>query len=54
MNETTRMTIKFTIFIDESGTLPDIKDKVIVIAAVGTSTPIIIDNIFKTLQKKES
>lgn len=52
MNETTRMTIKFTIFIDESGTLPDIKDKVIVIAAVGTSTPIIIDNIFKTLQKK--
>lgn len=45
--------VNFTIFIDESGTLPDIKDRVIVIAAVGTNTPAVIDNIFKTLQKKE-
>ena len=45
--------VNFTIFIDESGTLPDIKDRVIVIAAVGTNTPIVIDDIFKTLQKKE-
>lgn len=43
---------KFTIFIDESGTLPDIKDKVIVVAAVGTNTPEVIDKIFKSLQKK--
>lgn len=43
---------RLTIFIDESGTLPDTKDKVIVVAAVGTSTPSVIDEIFKTLQKK--
>ncbi|MBI2597493.1 DUF3800 domain-containing protein [Candidatus Daviesbacteria bacterium] len=43
---------KFTIFIDESGTLPDVKDKVIVIAAVSTNTPVVIDQLFKTLKKK--
>ncbi|HTK03829.1 MAG TPA: DUF3800 domain-containing protein [Alphaproteobacteria bacterium] len=41
-----------TIFIDESGTLPDTKDKVIVIAAVGVFIPSKIDKIFKALQKK--
>ena len=53
MKTTAITATKFTIFIDESGTLPDIKDKVIVIAAVGTNNPAMIDNIFKTLQKKE-
>lgn len=45
--------LKFTIFIDESGTLSDIKDKVIVVAAVGTNNPTLIDNIFKKISKKE-
>jgi len=47
------MNYKFTIFIDESGTLSDIKDKVIVVAAVGTNNVIKIDEIFKVLLKKE-
>ena len=28
-----------TVFIDESGTLPDPKDRVVIVAAVGTATP---------------
>src|SRR3989344_6798030 len=43
---------KFTILIDESGTLPDPKDRVIVVAAVGTYTPRVIDKIFSGLKKK--
>lgn len=46
------MNSKITIFIDESGTLPDIKDKVIVVAAVGTYLPETIDKVFKDLKKK--
>lgn len=37
--------MKTTIFIDESGTLPDVKDKVIVVAAVGTITPMLVEKI---------
>ena len=44
---------KITIFIDESGTLPDINDKVIVVAAVGTENPEIINHIFKIVKNKE-
>lgn len=40
------------IFVDESGTLPDPKDKIIVIAAVATPSPEKIEAIFKTLIKK--
>lgn len=40
------------VFIDESGTLPDPKDKVIVIAAVGTKTPERIEKIIKEIRKK--
>ena len=40
------------VFIDESGTLPDPKDKVIVIAAVGTKTPEKIEKIIKEIRKK--
>lgn len=43
---------KTVVFIDESGTLPDIKDKVIVIAAVGTTSPEIIGKIIKFASKK--
>lgn len=39
---------KLTIFIDESGTLPDVKDQVIIIAAVSTNTP----NTFTALINK--
>jgi len=30
---------KITVFIDEAGTLPDFKDKVIIVAAVATELP---------------
>lgn len=40
------------VFIDESGTLPDPKDKVIVIGAVGTKTPERIEKIIKGIQRK--
>lgn len=40
------------VFIDESGTLPDPKDKVIVIGAVGTKTPERIEKIIKEIQRK--
>lgn len=41
-----------TLFVDESGTLPDPKDKVIVVAAVGTYLPKEIEAIIKTVRKK--
>ncbi|MDP2946734.1 MAG: hypothetical protein Q8N88_01335 [Nanoarchaeota archaeon] len=40
------------LYIDESGTLPDAKDKIIVIAAVGVYLPRKIDEIFKKVRKK--
>lgn len=42
---------KISIFIDESGTLPDIKDKVIVLAAVGSTNSGEILDIIKSLRK---
>jgi len=45
--------LRFSIYIDESGTLSDTKDKVIVVAAVGTNSPEKIDEIFKKLARKE-
>lgn len=44
--------MKTTIFIDESGTLPDTKDEVIVVAAVGASTPIQLNQLFKKVRKQ--
>lgn len=41
-----------TLFVDESGTLPDPKDKVIIVAAVGTYLPKIIETIITTVRKK--
>lgn len=43
--------MKTTIFIDESGTLPDIKDEVIVVAAVGTHTPGHLGQLFNKVRK---
>ena len=43
---------KITVFIDESGTLPDPNDKVIIIAAVGTDIPEKINVIIKEIRKK--
>jgi len=40
-------TDKMYIYIDESGTLPDPSDRVIVVAAVGTSSPSQVESIFK-------
>lgn len=42
---------KVTTFIDESGTLPDPKDRVIVVAAVGTRFPERVGRIIKTVRK---
>ena len=41
-----------TVFIDESGTLPDSRDKVIVIAAVGTKIPGRIEKIIEEIQRQ--
>ena len=41
-----------TVFVDESGTLPDPKDRVIVVAAVGTDSPERLDLLFKQLFKR--
>src|SRR3972149_11259622 len=41
-----------TVFIDESGTLPDPKDKVIIVAAVGVSSPEKIELIIKSGRKR--
>lgn len=43
---------KITILVDESGTLPDPKDRVVIIAAVGTELPKKLSKIFKTVRKK--
>lgn len=43
---------KVSIFIDESGTLPDPKDRVIVVAAVGVDFPERIESIIKTVRKR--
>ena len=40
-----------TVFIDESGTLPDIKDKVIIVAAVGTKQPVILRSLLGQVLK---
>lgn len=45
--------MNFQIFIDESGTLSDTKDKVIVVAAVGTSNPMMVEKLFLKYIKKE-
>ena len=45
---------KVTIYIDESGTLPDPNDKLVVVAAVGTPSPERIDIILKQAKKKTS
>lgn len=44
--------MKTTIYIDESGTLPDIKDQVIVVAAVGTKLPNQLSLLFNKLRKR--
>lgn len=44
--------VPITIFIDESGTLPDPKDRVIVVAAVGSKAPAKIELIIKTVRKR--
>jgi len=41
-----------TLFIDESGTLPDPKDKVVIVAAVGTHSPERIERIMKSVRKR--
>ena len=43
---------KITVFIDESGTLPDPKDRAVVVAAVGTTTPAETESIIKEVRKK--
>lgn len=45
---------KVTVYIDESGTLPDPKDKVIVVAAVGTKSIAKIDELLKKARKNAS
>lgn len=44
--------MKTTIFIDESGTLPDTQDQVIVVAAVGVQIPNLIDRLFNQTSKQ--
>ncbi len=44
--------MKTTIVIDESGTLPDIKDEVIVVAAVGTNIPNQLNQLFSKVRKQ--
>ncbi|EKD56723.1 MAG: hypothetical protein ACD_58C00112G0005 [uncultured bacterium] len=43
---------KITIYIDESGTLPDPKDKIVILAAVATDSPESIQKIINKLRKK--
>ena len=47
------MTKYITIYIDESGTLPDPKDKVVIVAAVGTSSTTQITKIIKSIKHSE-
>ncbi|PIP51791.1 hypothetical protein COX09_05180 [Candidatus Beckwithbacteria bacterium CG23_combo_of_CG06-09_8_20_14_all_47_9] len=42
---------RVTIYIDESGTLPDPKDKVVIVAAVGVTAAEKIDLLFKQIHK---
>ncbi len=44
--------VKVTVYIDESGTLPDPKDSVVVVAAVWVESPATIDLLLKTIKKK--
>lgn len=44
--------MKPIIYIDESGTLPDVRDRVIVVAAVGAVDLQEINSLFKLIQKK--
>ena len=41
-----------TVYIDESGTLPDPKDKVVIVAAVGVTAAEKIDLLFKQIRKR--
>jgi len=43
---------RFTVFIDESGTLPDPEDRVIIVAAVGTRSPDRIEKVMRKVRKK--
>ena len=43
---------KLTVYIDESGTLPDPKDKLVIVAAVGTLFPESIDAILRKTKKR--
>ena len=43
---------KTTVYIDESGTLPDPQDKVIVITAVATDFPQQLDMILQSVRKR--
>jgi len=42
---------QIVIFIDESGTLPDPNDKVIIVAAVGTGIPATLEKVTKSTRK---
>jgi len=42
---------EITVFIDESGTLPDPKDRVVIVAAVGTTAPAKIELIIKKVRE---
>lgn len=44
--------MKTTVFIDESGTLPDTKDEVIVVATVGTNIPNRLNQLFSKVRKQ--
>ena len=42
---------EITIFVDESGTLPDPKDQVVIVAAVGTNFPQLLIRVSKSVRK---
>ena len=44
--------MKATIFVDESGTLPDTQDEVIVVAAVGATIPSRLSQLFRKSRKR--
>ena len=52
MNKVVKKIGNIILFVDESGTLPDPKDKVIIVAAVGTYSPEEITKIIKAVRKK--
>lgn len=43
---------QITIYVDESGTLPDINDKVIILAAVSSDTNAVLQNILNKIKKR--